>query len=79
MANMTIDNLHHTGYNLFSSSENFLNELFQEETELIEGGWYGISGYNSFFGSGFHSHSGSYGSFSGNYSGHSGYYDKSWC
>jgi hypothetical protein len=76
MTNITIDTLHLTGYDLFSSSENFINELFPEEIGLIEGGWYGITyGYNSLSGNSFYSHSGSHGSFSG----YGGYYNKSSC
>ncbi|MBD2343006.1 hypothetical protein [Anabaena subtropica] len=79
MANITIDTLYLTGYDLLCDFESFLNELFPEEMSSIQGGFWGkSSGYNSFSGGGFSGHSGSYNSFSGGSFGYGGYRKKFW-
>ncbi|MBC1214546.1 hypothetical protein GNE08_09955 [Trichormus variabilis ARAD] len=79
MANIAIDTLHLTGYDLLSDADSFLDELFHQETSSVGGGWGKSYGYNSLFGGGYSGSSGSYNSFSGGFSGHGGYYNRSWC
>jgi hypothetical protein len=72
MANIKIDELYATGYDLFQDSESFLNELTNPTIDVIAGG-----GFSGGFGFGSYSASysqGSYNSFPRSYySGGSGY------
>ncbi|QLE56040.1 hypothetical protein [Nostoc sp. TCL26-01] len=80
MANITIDTLYQTGYDLFHDSESFIDQLESQEHQVITGGYYSnFYGFNSFSGGGFSGSYGSYNAFSGGYSGYGGYYNKSWC
>lgn len=79
MANISIETIYPTGYDLLFDSDSFINALFHEEISSIAGGYWGkSSGYNSFFGGGFSGHSGSYNSFSGGSFGFGGYRNKFW-
>ncbi|WP_066378628.1 MULTISPECIES: hypothetical protein [unclassified Anabaena] len=60
MANITVDQLHLTGYDLFQDFETFLNDLTHQTIDLIAGG--GYSGFFGFGGYTFYSN-GSYNSF----------------